>query len=156
MLFRSEALQAFENFKAWAENVSGHKIVSLRSDRGGEYTSDAFQARLRHYGITHYTTMPGSPQQNGRAERWNQTIVDKAMAIMHHAGLSHGFWQLAVDTAVHIYNRQPMRRLKWRCPITAWDGTIPDISYFRVFGCKAFVHVPKERRQGKLYYFSFL
>lgn len=147
---KSDALQAFENFKAWAENVTGHKIIGLRSDRGGEYTSDAFQARLKHYGITHYTTMPGSPQQNGRAERWNQTIVDKAMAIMHHAGLSHGFWQLAVDTAVHIYNRQPMRRLKWRCPITAWDGTIPDISYFRVFGCKAFVHVPKERRQGKL------
>ncbi|TFY51065.1 hypothetical protein EVJ58_g10757 [Rhodofomes roseus] len=43
-----------------------------------------------------------------------------------------------------------MRRLKWQCPITLWDGTIPDISYFRVFGCKAFVHVPKEQRSGKL------
>ena len=94
--------------------------------------------------------MAGSPQQNGRAERWNRTIVEKAMAMMHHAGLSHGFWQLAVDTAVHIYNRQPMRRLKWQCPITLWNGTIPDISYFRVFGCKAFVHVPKEQRSGKL------
>ena len=72
------------------------------------------------------------------------------MAMLHHAGLSHGFWQLAVDAAVHIYNRQPMRRLKWQCPITLWDSTIPDISYFRVFGCKAFVHVPKEQRQGKL------
>ena len=70
--------------------------------------------------------------------------------MLHHAGLSHGFWKLAVDVAVHIYNRQPMRRLKWQCPQTLWNGTIPDISYFRVFGCKAFVHVPKEQRQGKL------
>ena len=116
----------------------------------GEYTSDAFTARLKQLGIEHQKTMPGSPQQNGRAERWNRTIVEKAMAMLHHAGLSHGFWQLAIDTAVHIYNRQPMRRLKWQCPITLWNSTIPDVSYFRVFGCKAFVHVPKEQRSGKL------
>ncbi|KAL7280472.1 hypothetical protein ACG7TL_005403 [Trametes sanguinea] len=76
--------------------------------------------------------------------------IQKAMSMLHHAGLSHGFWQLAVEAAVHIYNRQPMRRLKWRCPITAWDGTVPDVSYFRVFGCKAFVHVQKSKREGKL------
>ena len=95
-------------------------------------------------------TTPDSPQSNGRAERWNRTIVEKALSMLHHAGLSHGFWQLAVEAAVHIYNRQPMRRLKWRCPITAWDGTVPDVSYFRVFGCKAYVHVQKSKREGKL------
>ena len=147
---KSESIQAFEDFKAWAENVTGNKIIHVRSDRGGEYTSDAFTARLKSYGIVHQKTVAHSPQQNGRAERWNRTIMEKAMAMLHHAGLSHGFWQLAVESAVHIYNRQPMRRLKWQCPITLWDGTVPDISYFRVFGCKAFVHVPKERRQGKL------
>ena len=94
--------------------------------------------------------MPDSPQQNGRAERWNRTITEKALSMLHHAGLSHGFWQLAIEAAVHIYNRQPMRRLKWRCPITLWDGTIPDVSYFRVFGCKAYVHVQKDKRKGKL------
>ena len=108
---KSESLQAFEDFKAWAENVTGHRIIAIRSDRGGEYTSDAFSARLKSYGIVHYKTIAGSPQQNGRAERWNRTIMEKALAMLHHAGLSHGFWKLAVDTAVHIYNRQPMRRL---------------------------------------------
>ena len=37
---KSEALRAFEDFKAWAENITGHKIICIRSDRGGEYTSD--------------------------------------------------------------------------------------------------------------------
>ena len=69
--------------------------------------------------------------------------------MLHFAGLSRGFWKLAVDAAVHVYNRQPLCRLKWRCPITTWDGTIPDVSYFRVFGCK-FVHVQKDKRHGKL------
>ncbi|KAJ8463023.1 hypothetical protein ONZ51_g10516 [Trametes cubensis] len=148
--FKSDAFRAFNDFKAWAENQTGRKIKRVRSDRGGEYTSNEFSEHLRSLGIEHHKTMPDSPQQNGRAERWNRTITEKALSMLHHAGLSHGFWQLAIEAAVHIYNRQPMRRLKWRCPITLWDGTIPDVSYFRVFGCKAYVHVQKDKRKGKL------
>ncbi|KAL7280538.1 hypothetical protein ACG7TL_005470, partial [Trametes sanguinea] len=147
---KSDAMKAFDSFKAWAETQTGKKIKRVRSDRGGEYLSNEFTQHLLDLGIEHPKSTPDSPQQNGRAERWNRTIVEKAMSMLHHAGLSHGFWQLAVEAAVHIYNRQPMRRLKWRCPITAWDGTVPDVSYFRVFGCKAFVHVQKSKREGKL------
>jgi hypothetical protein len=29
-----------------------------------------------------------------------------------------------------------------------WNmGHVPDVSYFRVFRCKAFVHVPKDKRK---------
>lgn len=52
--------------------------------------------------------------------------------------------------AVHVYNRQPARRLKWDTPITAWSGKIPDIKYFHVFGCKAYVYVHKDTRINKL------
>ena len=112
--------------------------------------SAEFTSYLQSKGIEHDTTLPGSPQQNGRAERWNRTIMEKALCLLHHAGLTHGFWWLAVSCAVHLYNRQPLRRLKWRCPITALNGTVPDVSYFRVFGCKAYVHVQKDNRHGKL------
>ena len=95
----------------------------------------------------HHKTMPYTPQQNGRAERWNRTFMEKALAMLHHAGLSLGFWQLAVDTAVHVYNRTPTRTLKWKTPMELWSaGHIPDVSYFRVFGCKAYVHIQKEHR----------
>lgn len=147
---KSDAFRAFDDYKAWAENQTGKKIKRVRSDRGGEYTSKEFTDHLRKHGIEHHKTVAKSPQQNGRAERWNRTVVEKAMSMLHQAGLSHGFWQLAVEAAVHIYNRQPMRRLKWCCPITVWDGTVPDVSYFRVFGCKAYVHVQKSERAGKL------
>ena len=91
--------------------------------------------------------MPGTPQQNGVAERWNRTILDKVRALIHHAGLSAGFWEQAVDAAVHIYNRTPTRVLGWRTPYELWSNKIPDVSYFRVFGCKAYVHVPEGKRQ---------
>src|SRR5882762_10090358 len=94
-------------------------------------------------------TMPHSPQQNGRAERFNRTIMEKGTSMLHHAGLSLGFWQVAVEAAVHIYNHTPSRSNNWRTPLERWDSTIPDVSYFRVFGCKAYYHVP-EGNQRKL------
>lgn len=60
------------------------------------------------------------------------------------------FWKLACETAVHVNNRTPSQRLKWKTPIEMFTGKKPDLSYFRVFGCKAFVLTQKERRQNKL------
>jgi len=89
--------------------------------------------------------MPNLPQQNGKAERFNRTIMDKAMSMLHNAGLTYGFWEHAVCTATHIYNRSPIRSLKWHTPHEIWSGGhTPDVSYFRVFGCKAYVHVHKD------------
>ena len=67
-----------------------------------------------------------------------------------HARLSSGFWALATACAVHIYNRQPARRLKWDTSIKAWSGKVPDVKYFCVFGCKAYVHIHKDARINKL------
>ena len=64
--------------------------------------------------------------------------------------LPPSFWQDAVGTALHIYNRQPMHRLDWLPPISKWNGKIPDVSYFKVFGCLAYVFIPKENCQNKL------
>ena len=33
---------------------------------------------------------------------------------MHSTGLSLGFWEFAIDTAVHTYNRTPQRSIQWR------------------------------------------
>ena len=74
--------------------------------------------------------------------------MDKAHTMMHGARLSLGFWELAVDTAVYIYNRTPSRTIGWRMLHELWSvGHTLDVSYFRVFGCKAFVHVPEDKRR---------
>jgi len=74
--------------------------------------------------------MPGSAQQNGKAEWFNHTIMDKALAMQHTAGLFMAFGNLQLNLQVHIYNRTPTRVLKWRTPYAVWNnGTIPDITY---------------------------
>ena len=63
---------------------------------------------MNEKGIDHQLMMLGTPQQNGKAEQFNHTIMDKAMSMQHQAGLSNGFWEHTVSTAVHIYNCTPI------------------------------------------------
>src|SRR3954454_4315104 len=48
---KSEAYESFLIYKAWAENVTGHRIKTFRSDGGGEYNSKRFSEMLNQCGI---------------------------------------------------------------------------------------------------------
>ena len=145
---KDQFVGALRKFLSWAETQSDKRLCALHSNRGGEYLSASVKEILNDKGIKHYLTMPGTPQQNGKAERFNCTILDKAMSMLHTAGLSNGFWEYAISTAVHIYNRSPSRNLQWRTPIEIWNaGHVPDVSYFRVFGCKGYMHVPTDKHR---------
>jgi len=135
-------------FLSWAENQTSKSLCILHSDRGGEYIAASVKDTLNQKGIEHHLTMPGSPQQNGKAERFNCTILDKAMSMLHAAGLSNSFWQYAISAAVHIYNRSPSRTLQWWTPHEIWTGGhVPDVSYFCIFGCKGYMHIPADKRR---------
>lgn len=88
---KDQTLEAFKEFKTWAELKLNRKIKMFRSDRGGEFMSNEMSRFLKSSGIEHQKSVALSPQQNGRAERWQQTIVFKAEAMRHQAGLSNGF-----------------------------------------------------------------
>ena len=105
---------------------------------------------LSSRGIEHQTSVPHTPQQNGQVECFNCTILEKAEAMHQTACLPSSFWQDAVETALHIYNRQPMHHLDWLPPISKWNGKTSDVSYFKVFECLAYVFISKEDRQNKL------
>jgi hypothetical protein len=145
---KDQFAKVFKMYLSWVETQTTLKLKALHSDRGGEYMAKAVQDTLKQRGIEHHLTMPGSPQSNGKAERFNRTITDKAMAMLHTAGLSFGFWEYAMNAAVHIYNRSPTRTLKWHTPFEVWySGKVPDVSHLRVFGCKGYMHVPTDKRR---------
>jgi hypothetical protein len=52
--------------------------------------------------------------------------------------------------AVHLYNRSPMQRLKWKTPHELFYRTKPNLSLIRVFGCGAHMFLPDEIRKNKL------
>jgi transposase InsO family protein len=47
-------------------------------DRGGEFLSKEFKQYIEEQGIKHELSAPHMPQQNGVAERANQTIAEAA------------------------------------------------------------------------------
>jgi hypothetical protein len=61
-------------------------------------------------------------------------------------GLKLEFWGEAMNTTVYIKNRCPTKALDSKTPQEAWSGRKLDVSHLRVFGCKAFAHVPDEKR----------
>ena len=97
-------------------------------------------------GIEYQTSMPDSPQQNGQAKRFQQTIVNGAEAKQHHTGLSNGFWINAVKAKLHAYNVTPIIQADYKTPKELWSGEKPDISHLRVFRCQAWVHILKKWR----------
>ena len=88
---KDEQFDAFKTYKAWAERQTGQKLKTIRTDRGGEFLSKEQKRYLQKHGIEHQTSMPYSPQQNGRAEHFQQTIINKAESMWHAAGLTDGF-----------------------------------------------------------------
>ena len=111
-----------------------------------KFLSNEQKTYMIENGIEVQTSMPDSPQQNGRAERFQQTIINGAEAMRHHAGLSNGFWIYVVKAKLHAYNVTPIKQLDYKTPTELWSGKIPDISHLRVFGCQAWVHILKKRR----------
>ena len=120
----------------------------MRSDRGGEYTSHEFNTFCEKEGIQRELTAAYTPQQNGVSERKNRTLINVVLAMLSHAKLSKVFWGEALLTANYLQNRSPTKAIdEYKTPYELWFGRQPNLSYLRVFGCKAYVFVPKEKRQ---------
>jgi hypothetical protein len=92
---------------------------------------------------THYT-----PQQNGKAERLNRTLMEKVRAMLADSGLPKPLWGEAIVTATLLRNLSPFKDND-KTPYEMFYGKAPNIARLRTFGCKAYVHTPKEKR-GKL------
>jgi transposase InsO family protein len=144
---KADTPRVLQEFKALAEAQTGHKLLALRSDNGGEYESAELNQFLAEHGVRHERSAPHTPQQNGVAERANRSIVEMARTLLHQGGVERRFWPEAVVTATYIKNRLPHRGvLVNKTPEEIYTGVRPSVAHLRVFGCAAFVLVPESER----------
>lgn len=85
---KDQALKVFKKFKAVVEKEENESIVTLRTDRGGEFTSKDFQEYCAMAGITRHLTAPYTPQQNGVVERRNRTVIAMTRSLLKEKDLS--------------------------------------------------------------------
>lgn len=146
---KSEVIEKFKEYIAMVTTQIERKISKLKCDNGGEYTSHDFKSLCKENGICIEYTSPYTPEQNGTAERFNRTLIDKARAMIEDAQIHRRFWGEAVLTSNYLHNRSPTNSLKNNksaTPAELWFGRKPNISHLKVFGCIAYVHIPKEKR----------
>jgi transposase InsO family protein len=72
MKTKDEVLSSFREFGAQVENQTDKKMKVLRSDNGGEYTSDEFKDLCKEPRIKRELIVSYNPQQNEVAERHQQ------------------------------------------------------------------------------------
>nr|GEU47325.1 zinc finger, CCHC-type [Tanacetum cinerariifolium] len=109
---KHEVFETFKVFQKEVENQLGKTIKSLRSDRGGEYTSQEFLDHLKDHGIIAHRTPPYTPQHNGVSERRNITLLDMVRSMMSQTTLSKSFWDYALETAARILNMVPTKKVE--------------------------------------------
>ncbi|EXB30863.1 Retrovirus-related Pol polyprotein from transposon TNT 1-94 [Morus notabilis] len=111
---------------------------TLRSDRWGEYLDQEFRDFLIEEGVVSQLTTPGTPQQNGIAERRNQTLLDIIRSMLSYSSLHTSFWDYALRTAAYILNRVPSKSIP-KTPLELWCGQKPSLRHVRIWGCPAHV-----------------
>ena len=134
MATKSSVYTIFPQFKKFIETRFQKPIKTLYSDNGGEFIE--LKSYFSHHGITHYTTAPYTPQQNGVSERRHRHIVETGLTLLQDANLDFAYWPYAFQTTSYLINRQPTSLLQHKSPFEALFEQTP--SYLKLkkkIGC---------------------
>ncbi|KAJ9520596.1 hypothetical protein QJQ45_007467 [Haematococcus lacustris] len=128
------------------ETQSGHRCKALRSDNGSEYSNKTLRDWCSSKGIQQQFSAPYCPEQNGKAERLNRTIMQSTRSMLLSAQLPPGFWvDASRPVANYVRNLLPITGQ----PVTPWEAFYrrkPNLSALRVFGATAWVYVTQPNR----------
>ncbi|GJQ99732.1 zinc finger, CCHC-type containing protein [Tanacetum coccineum] len=98
------------------------------------------------YIIIYETTAPYTPQQNGVAERKNRALKEMVNSMLSYSSLSDGFWGEAMLMACYLLNMVPNKRNKTILYELLYKKR-PNLSFLRVWGCRAVVRLPDPKRK---------
>ena len=141
---KSDTLECFKEYV-----VRYGAPTELRTDNGGEYTSTAFKNYCKSMGIHQELTVPGTPQQNGVAERFNRVSIEMTRCLLLEGKLGKQFWVWAMATAVYLRNRCPTSSNDGRSPYEVYFGNKLKLDHVRVFGCLGYV-LKRSAKRSKL------
>lgn len=147
---KDEVPSVFKNFYTMIKTQFGKGIKFFRSDNGGEFIGKVLKDFFVQMGIVHETSCVGTPQQNGVAERKNRHILEMSRALLFEYHVPTKFWDKSILMAVYVLNRLPTKINNFQTPLKTLEKhhSIPSVLSLtpKIFGCVAYVHVPKTQR----------
>ena len=111
--------------------------LGLRSDNRGEHVNNELLYICSQIFIQVQQSIPYTPQQNGVAERKNQSLKEMTTYMLESKKLATNLWAEAMHDMEYIQNRVPHSSMKEKTPFKAYFGHKPDVSNLRVFGSTA-------------------
>jgi transposase InsO family protein len=124
-------------------------VLRLRSDQGGEFSSNALSEFCDTLGIVQKFTNAYSPQENGIVERANGIVLPRLRAMRTVTHLPNSLWGEALLHVVTTLNWLPTKPLGLVSPHQKFFKCKPRLEDLRTWGCVAHVRVPPESRQRK-------
>lgn len=135
----------FRDFHNKVEREKGRQLKCVLADNDGEYRG-LFESYCKLHGIILEKTIPKTPQENRVAERTNRSITERVRCMLSNVKLPKSFWAEAMRTAVDLINLSPSVPLDGAIPERVWRGKDVSFKHLRVFGYRAFVHIPGDER----------
>lgn len=111
----------------------------MRSNCGGEFTSNEFKDYCERHGIRRQYSASRTPQQNGVVERKNRIVKEMEMIMLNEANMLDAYWKEVVHTAIYTLNRVQLRVKNNMTPYELWYDRRSFVKYFKVFGSKCFI-----------------
>jgi len=113
---KSNVPDIFIKFYNFISNTTPFKIIIVKHDHGRECINKNLFKFMESKGINFIHSTPGNPQQNGRAERLNQTLNNCATTLLNSAKLPLKFWDPAILCATYLYNINPHQSIENKIP----------------------------------------
>jgi hypothetical protein len=117
----------------------GITIKRFHSDGGGEFINNELQEFFTKQGTFASSTTANTPEHNGLIERNHRTLFTIARALLLHANAPLSLWGEALNLAVYIRNRTPLKQLDGLTPFESLNGYKPTTDKLHTFGCDAYV-----------------
>nr|GFA58901.1 retrovirus-related Pol polyprotein from transposon TNT 1-94 [Tanacetum cinerariifolium] len=131
---KDETPAVFEKFLKNSQLALKAIVRIVRTDNGTEFVNKTLTDLFESVCITHQTSVPRSPPQNGIVERRNRTLIEAACTMLIFAKAPLFLWAEAVATACYTLNRSLVYTLYGKTYYELLKGKKPDLKYFIVFG----------------------
>ena len=143
---KSESEACLKKYVMAVQTQFNKKVKFFRHDGAREFATSSLKTFYEDQGIEQQVTVSYAHQTNATAERAIRTIVTIGRSLLHHAKLDKCFWAEAAMTAIYIKNRLPSPKIQDKTPFEIMYKSKPSVKHMRVFGCRAYVLTPKEKR----------
>ena len=141
---KEEIKKNIMNVYTLLEVQTGQKIKQYQTDLEGEFWNNDLNEWSKEVRIHWQFTTPHTSEQDGVSEHSNHTVEEKLHSLMTESGLSKKLWPLGLQMIIHVKNHSPTKAVRGITLLETFNSDIPDLSRLQIFGCTAYVHIPKE------------